>query len=36
MNKTKKSWTPLEVLEKTYDQEFYFTPGEGHYYSNTN
>lgn len=32
----KKRWTPLEVLEKTYDQELYFPPGEGHYYSNTN
>lgn len=32
----KKRWTPLEVLEKTYDQELYFSPGEGHYYSNTN
>ncbi len=31
-----KSWTPLEVLEKTYDQELYFAPGESHHYSNTN
>jgi len=32
----KKRWSPAEILEKTYDKEFYFKPGEGHYYSNTN
>ena len=34
--RSKKRWSPAEILEKTYDKELYFTPGEGHYYSNTN
>lgn len=34
--RSKKRWTAAEILEKTYDKEFYFNPGEGYYYSNTN
>jgi D-alanyl-D-alanine carboxypeptidase len=31
-----KAWTPQQAIAYIYDQEAYFPPGEGYYYSNTN
>lgn len=31
-----KEWDPEHILNTVYDEEFYFKPGESHYYSNTN
>jgi D-alanyl-D-alanine carboxypeptidase len=31
-----KKWNPDTLLESTYNKEFYFSPGQGHHYSNTN
>ena len=31
-----KKWNPDRLLKSTYNKEFYFPPGSGHYYSNTN
>lgn len=33
---SKKKWDPAELLKSTYNKEFYFQPGKGHHYSNTN
>lgn len=32
----KKKWSPATLLKSTYNKEYYFSPGKGHYYSNTN
>jgi D-alanyl-D-alanine carboxypeptidase len=31
-----KKWDPNTLLKSTYNKKFYFLPGEGHHYSNTN
>jgi D-alanyl-D-alanine carboxypeptidase len=31
-----KKWNPEALLKSTRNKKFYFLPGEGHYYSNTN
>jgi len=33
---SRKKWNPNTLLESTYKKPFYFNPGEGYYYSNTN
>lgn len=33
---SKKIWDPNDILESTFNKEFYFSPGNGHHYSNTN
>jgi D-alanyl-D-alanine carboxypeptidase len=32
----KKKWNPNTLLKSTYNKGFYFVPGKGHHYSNTN
>jgi D-alanyl-D-alanine carboxypeptidase len=32
----KKRWDPAVLLKSTYNKKFYFLPGAGHHYSNTN